>query len=59
MGIGGPDREHGEDMVDFVLSPMDSDTFAAVRAVPDAVLDLLEHGVDHAMQEFNKFQPVK
>ena len=59
VGIGGPDREHGEDMVDFVLSPMDSDTFAAVRAVPDAVLDLLEHGVDHAMQEFNKFQPVK
>ena len=34
-----------------------SDTFAACKAVPDAVYDLLEHGVDHAMQEFNKFTP--
>ena len=43
--------------MDFVLSAMDSDTFAACKAVPDAVYDLLEHGVDHAMQEFNNFQP--
>lgn len=57
VGLGKPDRENGEDMVDFVLSPMDSDTFAAVRAVPDAVLDLLEHGVEHAMQEYNNYQP--
>ena len=57
VGIGKPDKEHGEEMVDFVLSAMDSDTFAACKAVPDAVYDLLEHGVDHAMQEFNKFTP--
>ncbi len=56
VGLGKADREHGEDMADFVLSPMDSLTWKAVQAVPDAVCDLLEHGVDHAMQEFNKFQ---
>ena len=57
VGIGKPDKEHGEEMVDFVLSPMDSDTFAACKAVPDLIYDLLEHGIDHAMQEFNNFQP--
>ena len=56
VGLGKPDREHGEDMVDFVLGPMDSATYAAVRAVPDAVCDLLEKGIDHAMQEYNQFQ---
>lgn len=56
VGLGQADREHGEDMADFVLSPMDSLTWKAVQTVPDAVCDLLEHGVDHAMQEFNKFQ---
>ena len=59
VGIGKPDKERGEEMVDFVLSPMDSDTFAACKVVPDAVCDLLEKGVDHAMQEFNKFAPAK
>ncbi len=59
VGIGKPDREHGEDMADFVLSPMDSDTYAACKAVPDLILDLLEHGIDHAMQEYNKFTPQK
>lgn len=57
VGLGKPDREHGEDMVDFVLAPMGSDTYAAVKAVPDAVCDLLEHGVEHAMQEYNNFKP--
>ena len=56
VGLGKPDREHGEDMVDFVLGPMDSATYAAVKAVPEAVCDLLEKGIDHAMQEYNKFQ---
>ena len=59
VGIGKPDKEHGEEMVDFVLSPMDSDTFAACKAVPDLIYDLLENGIDHAMQEFNKFVPTK
>ena len=59
VGIGKPDKEHGEEMVDFVLSPMDSDTFAACKAVPDLIYDLLENGIDHAMQEFNKFVPAK
>ena len=59
VGIGKPDKEHGEEMVDFVLSPMDSDSYAACKAVPDAICDLLEHGVDHAMQEFNNFTPAK
>jgi PTH1 family peptidyl-tRNA hydrolase len=57
VGIGKPDKEHGEEMVDFVLSAMDSDTFAACKAVPDLICDLLENGIDHAMQEFNKFTP--
>ena len=57
VGIGKPDKEHGEEMVDFVLSPMDSDTFAACKAVPDLIYDLMENGIDHAMQEFNKFTP--
>ena len=57
VGIGKPDKEHGEEMVDFVLSAMDSDTFAACKAVPDLIYDLLENGIDHAMQEFNKFTP--
>ena len=59
VGIGKPDKEHGEEMVDFVLSPMDSDTYAACKAVPDLIVDLLENGIDHAMQEFNNFQPKK
>ena len=59
VGIGKPDKERGEEMVDFVLSPMDSDTFAACKAVPDLIYDLLENGIDHAMQEFNKFIPSK
>ncbi len=59
VGLGTPDRAHGEEMVDFVLSPMDSDTYAAVKAVPDAVLDLLENGVEHAMQEYNHFGQTK
>ena len=57
VGIGKPDKEHGEEMVDFVLSAMDSDTFAACKAVPDLIYDLMENGIDHAMQEFNKFTP--
>ncbi len=57
VGIGKPDKEHGEDMVDFVLAPMDSDTYAACKAVPDLIYDWLEKGVEHAMQEFNKFVP--
>lgn len=57
VGIGKPDKERGEDMVDFVLSPMDSDTFAACKAVPDLICDLLENGIDHAMQAFNNFTP--
>ncbi len=57
VGIGQPDREHGEDMVDFVLAPMGSDTYAACKAVPDLICDWLEKGVEHAMQEFNKFVP--
>ena len=57
VGIGKPDKEHGEEMVDFVLSAMDSDTFAACKAVPDLIYDLMENGIDHAMQEFNKFMP--
>lgn len=56
IGLGKADKEHGEDMAEFVLSPMDSLSYAAAKAVPDAVLDLLEHGPDHAMQEFNQFQ---
>ncbi|MBR5537267.1 MAG: aminoacyl-tRNA hydrolase [Clostridia bacterium] len=59
VGIGKPDKERGEDMADFVLSPMDSDTYAACKAVPDLICDLLENGIDHAMQEFNNFQPTK
>ncbi|MBQ7492430.1 MAG: aminoacyl-tRNA hydrolase [Clostridia bacterium] len=57
VGIGHPGRESGEDLADYVLSPMDSDTWAAVRTVPGAVIDLLEHGVEHAMQEYNNFSP--
>ena len=58
IGIGEADRNR-EDTADFVLSPMDSDTYAACKAVPELIYDLLENGIDHAMQEFNKFQPVK
>lgn len=57
VGLGQPDRAGGQDLADFVLSPMDSDTYAAVKAVPDAVIDLLENGVEHAMQIYNRFQP--
>ena len=59
VGIGKPDKERGEEMVDFVLSPMDSDTYEACKAVPDLIYDLLENGIDHAMQEFNPFTPAK
>ncbi len=59
VGIGKPDKEHGEDMVDFVLAPMDSDTYAACKVVPDLLEDLLKNGIDHAMQEFNNYTPGK
>ena len=53
IGIGDPNRNR-EDTADFVLSPMCSDSYEGIKAAPQAVLDIVEHGVDFAMQQANK-----
>ncbi len=50
IGMGAPS---GEDMKDYVLETMDSDAYQGVKAAPEAVLDLIDNGVDAAMQDFN------
>ncbi|WP_458863348.1 aminoacyl-tRNA hydrolase [Acidaminobacterium chupaoyuni] len=50
VGVGGPGEE---DLKDFVLSAMDSNTWEGVKRAPDAVIDLIDNGVDSAMQKFN------
>ena len=52
LGIGHPTGE--EDLADYVLSPMDSDTYEAIKRAPAAVKDLIEHGAAYAMQIYNK-----
>lgn len=58
IGIGEPDRSR-EDTADFVLSPMSSDSYEGVKAAPQAVLDIISHGVDFAMQQANSKKPAK
>lgn len=50
IGIGTPE---GEDMKDYVLDSISSDTYQGVKAAPDAALAIVLRGVDAAMQEFN------
>ncbi len=52
IGVGAP-QKGVEDMRDFVLDTLDSDAYDGVKMAPDAVLAILERGVDAAMQEFN------
>jgi len=52
IGIGHP--QDGGDLADYVLSPIDSDTWETIRLAPAAVIDLIEHGAAHAMQIYNK-----
>lgn len=56
IGIGSPDREQ-EDMVDWVMSPLEADTMKVIRLVPDIVCALIAQGVDAAMQKYNNFTP--
>lgn len=59
IGIGDPDRSRDsrEDTADFVLSPLSSDSYDGVKAAPQAVLDIIEQGVDYAMQRANSKKP--
>ena len=50
IGVGTPE---GEDMKDYVLDSISSDTYQGVKAAPDAALAIVLRGVDVAMQEFN------
>lgn len=52
IGVGAPDKAQ-EDLKDFVLDTLDSDAFDGIKRAPDAVADLICHGVEHAMQNFN------
>jgi len=52
IGIGHP--EDGQDLADYVLSPIDSATYDMIKLAPAAAIDLIEHGTAHAMQEYNK-----
>lgn len=52
IGIGAP-QKGVEDMKDFVLDTLDSDAYAGVKMAPDAVLAIIDKGVDQAMQLFN------
>lgn len=54
VGVGAP---QAEDLKDFVLSPMDSDAYAGVKRAPDALLTIIDQGVDAAMQSFNGGAP--
>ena len=56
IGIGEADGNR-EDTADFVLSPMSSDSYEGVKAAPQAVLDIIEQGVDYAMQRANSKKP--
>lgn len=50
IGVGAPEQE---DLKDFVLDTLDSDAYAGIKRAPDAVVDLICHGVDQAMQHYN------
>ena len=52
IGVGSPQKGDG-DLKDFVLDTLGSDAYAGVRMAPDAVLAIIDQGVDAAMQEFN------
>ena len=52
IGVGSP-QKGAEDLKDFVLDTLDSDAYAGVRMAPDAVMAIIDKGVDAAMQEFN------
>lgn len=52
IGVGSP-QKGTEDLKDFVLDTLDSDAYAGVRVAPDAVMAIIDKGVDAAMQEFN------
>lgn len=52
IGIGHP--ENGEPLADYVLSPIDSDTYETIKLAPDAVIDLIARGSAYAMQTYNK-----
>ena len=58
IGIGEANRDR-EDTADFVLSPLSSDSYEGVKAAPQAVLDIIEQGVDYAMQRANSKKPAK
>ena len=58
IGIGESGRDR-EDTADFVLSPLSSDSYEGVKAAPQAVLDIIEQGVDYAMQRANSKKPAK
>lgn len=59
IGIGDPERsrDNREDTADFVLSALSSDSYEGVKAAPQAVLDIIEQGVDFAMQRANSKKP--
>lgn len=52
IGIGHP--EDGQDLADYVLSPIESATYDMIKLAPAAAIDLIENGTAHAMQEYNK-----
>ena len=56
VGIGA--RPERMDMVDFVLGRFDKETRAvmeqAFERAADAVVDIVEHGMDHAMNNYNR-----
>ena len=52
IGVGAP-QKGVEDMKDFVLDTLDSEAYAGVKMAPDAVLAIIDKGVDQAMQLFN------
>lgn len=51
IGIGAKDTD---DLADYVLSELDGETIKAAREIaPDAVISIIENGVDTAMQDYN------
>lgn len=51
IGIG--EKPEGEDMADYVLSPMEKATAKAAKHAGEIAKTIMESGVDAAMQKFN------
>lgn len=53
IGVGAPNKEAGEDLVDYVLDTLDPESCQAILKTPDIVAEIIEHGLDNARQKLS------